>query len=436
MLKRLSNLQVLKKSAAKISIVVIFAAFGAIAISKSFAATFVVASESENGSVSGASNTTNDALASGGKAVTFGDQTTTPPSSTNGYVSRSGSQLILNGKPFKFVGFNLFDAAATDFYKCGGWARYSDSELDSALGYMHDQAGVRVLRVWMYQTYTKSGTDWTGTDKIINLAKKHDIKLIAALEDGPGYCTTGSSGAAKWQYQGDTYYTAGYKSLYGSAAKSYREYAPLVAAHYKNEPTIMAWDLINEPDTSAKNAAGKSVLVDFVADMGALIKAADPNHLLSYGGQSNGVSGATGADYISVNSSPYIDFGEIHNYHYQDSDSNPLPGSSDGHTLPNPNSSQCLVQYQPNNMIACSIAQAIQVVRKPVIIGESGIAASDDASRQSRAQYFDAKMKASFDNGVSGYLVWQFNKVVDSEQFDVLQSTSDPLIAVMKRYAN
>jgi mannan endo-1,4-beta-mannosidase len=349
-----------------------------------------------------------------------------------GFVTVQGTQFRLGGEQFRFVGFNLFDAAATESYKCASWDRFSDSELDAAIKYMRDHGGASVLRFWAFQKYTNGGTDWSGIDRVINIAKANGIKVIPVLENGQSHCT--GQATAKYNYEGDTWYTDGYKEPFGTDPLSYRDYVQLIVDRYKDEPAILGWMMMNEADTSAKNGSGQSVLVDFATDIGALIKGIDSNHLLTVGTQSNGASGASGQDFIDVYSLPTIDFAEGHDWGYWGSDTDPLPGADEDLTLPDPESSFCLQTYQ--NKIACSIAQSLGIVGKPFVIGESGIAATNAGERQTRANLIEDKMLAAFSNGVSGYLIWQFNRVMDTENFDVLSTTNDPLFDVLLSFAN
>lgn len=349
-----------------------------------------------------------------------------------GFVTRTGTKFYLENEEFKFVGFNYYDAAASSFYKCAWWDRLSDNELDTAMKYMKQKAGASVLRFWAFQKYTAGGTNFSGIDRVINIAKQNNMKVIPVLENGQKHCT-GNDTLAKYEVQG--WYVNGYKLPWGSDPISYRDYVQLIVNRYKNEPTIMAWMMMNEADISEKNAQGKSVLVDFVADIGALIKGIDTNHLLTVGTQSNGVSGSSGSDFIAVYGSPYIDFTEGHDWAFWGSDTDPLPGSADGITLPDPNSAFCLQTYQ--NKIACSIAQSIKILNKPFLMGESGMAASNDAERLTRSNRLNAKMNAAFSNGVAGYLIWQYNNIIDPyESFDILSTTNDPLIPKMKLFTD
>lgn len=378
---------------------------------------------------------------------------------SSGFVTRQGTKFMLDGKEFRFVGFNLFDAANTYFpdqnkvgYSCprdnGWWSQaniFPEADLDAAMKFMKDTAGANVLRFWAFQRYTNGGTDWSGIDKVIRVAKKNGFKLLPVLDDGPGYCTYPEpQGNAKWKLGGDTWYTTGYKQKQGSYALTYPDFVKAIVTRYKDEPAILGWAMMNEADTSMR-VNGKSALVGFATDIGNLIKANDPNHLITVGTQSNGASGASGADFNDVYGLPMIDFTEIHDWPYwAGGDYFPLPGSSDGKTLPDVNSPDCTKTYQAK--LACSIANSIRTIQKPVIIGEGGVRAKQDTftdpqtgvalnyeqQKTRRANILESKMKAFFDNGGAGYVVWQYNKVIDGEGYDVIHNSNDPLFARMK----
>lgn len=369
----------------------------------------------------------------------------------NSFVQRRGSQFYLADQEFIFVGFNLFDAAGSGDspYSClqtnGWWQKFSNAEIDAALKSMKAETGATVLRFWAFQTYTKGGTDYSGIDKLIRLAKLNGFKIMPVFEDGPGYCTEpgggGNNRMDKWKYQSDSWYTEGYKVANAPYTLSYRDYVQQFVTRYKDEPTIFGWMLVNEADTSRKvmNDSGKlvSALVPFAKDMSEVVKSIDSNHLVTVGTQSNGASGATGQDFIDVYSLPSIDFAEAHDWGYWGNDAESIVGgirNADGTmSLPDPLSAECLKTYQAK--IGCTLAQAEKIIQKPMVIGESGITARDTAARQRRAEQIDAKMRDFFANGGDGYLYWQWNKVVDSQGYDVLPGTNDPLLAVMKKYA-
>lgn len=350
------------------------------------------------------------------------------------WVTRSGTQLRLGSSPFRFVGFNFYEAAATARYQCAPWPRYSDAQLDEALGQMHDEAGATVLRFWAYQTYTAAGTDWTGVDRVIAAARRHHMRVIPVLEDGPGNCTDGQRRLAKSYVDGGTYYLTGYRTPFRGAALSYRDYVARVVAHYRDEPTILGWMMMNEAETRTRDDAGRSAVVGFATDIGALIKSIDPRHLVTVGTQGNGAPGVSGTDFLSVYQVPSVDFAEVHDWASYGSDTDPLPGSADGHTLPAAASPAC--SGMTGTKIACSFSYALHVLHKPIIVGEAGIAAADGPSLTRRSNELTAKMRADFGVGAAGYLVWQWNHVLDSEHYDVLPGTGDPLLAAMRTTAS
>lgn len=373
------------------------------------------------------------------RSFVFAD--TTPQGS--GFVTTQGTHFMLGGSEFKFVGFNMFDAANTYFpdqnkmgYSCprdnGWWTNiYTEADLDKEMAYMRDNAGATVIRLMAFQRYTNNATDWSGIDKVIRLAKKDGFKLLLVLEDGPGFCTFPvPQGFSKWKYNSDTWYSDGYKQIMGSYVMTYPEYVRTIVTRYKDEPAILGWMMMNEADTSLR-VAGEPVLVNFAKDIGGIIKGIDKNHLVTVGTQSNGASGGSGKDFPAIYGLPVVDFGEIHDYAYWGGDAVPLPGSPDGATLPSVTDTKCQPSYI--SPLACSIAYSL-AMNKPIIIGESGILAKNPASRAVRAGQIDKKMNSFFNVGGVGYLIWQMNKVID-QGYDVQDTTNDPLLPVMKKYA-
>lgn len=344
-------------------------------------------------------------------------------------VTTNGRSFELDGNVFRFVGANVYDAASSDRYSCRAGDRMSDAQLLDTFRYLHDQAGATVIRFWAYQTYTQGATYWGGVDRVLAAAKATGMKVIPVLEDGPGDCTTSSTRTPKSKYEGDTWYSQGYKKPYGNATLSYRDYAARVAAHYAGDPTILGWMMMNEADTSARDSAGHSVLVDFASDMAGVIRAADPHHLITVGTQSNGAPGASGPDFSAVYGLKSIDFAEVHDWGYWGSDAAPMPGGN-GSTPPSASSLGCATTDAP---VGCSFAMAAGL-DKPLIVGEAGIRGVTAAERTTRARQLRAKMDAAFGAGASGYLIWSVT-TGETDGYDVLTTTNDPLIPQLRAVA-
>ncbi|MFH1262463.1 MAG: cellulase family glycosylhydrolase [Pseudomonadota bacterium] len=100
---------------------------------------------------------------------------------------------------------------------------------------------------------------------------------------------------------------------------------------YKNEPTIMAWEIMNEPRGSTW--ANPAIVRDWLREMAQHIKSVDPKHLVTTGeeGFDNdppaydsyittnymwAFNGSVGTSYTMNTAIPEIDFASIHNYQY------------------------------------------------------------------------------------------------------------------------
>jgi hypothetical protein len=348
-----------------------------------------------------------------------------PRQPVDSFVHADGRAFLIDGAPFRFVGVNIYDAAATDRYSCDPALRMTDTELESTMRTLHDRYGASVVRFWAYQTYTASGRDWSGTDRVIRIAKQVGMRVLPVLEDGPGYCTTMAAAVPKSRYAGDTWFSTGYRAQYGSAPMSFRDYAKVVAEHYRDEPTVLGWSLINEADTSARDAAGRSVLVEFGRDMGRLLRSADPNHLITLGTQSNGAAGASGPDFTEVYSQPELDFAEVHDWEPWGDPADPMPGGVDGRP-PAPDAPACADIHAP---LGCSFARSVQL-DKPLVVGEAGIHATTPPARQVRAEQLGAKMRAALDAGAAGYLLWRVTKAHEDVD-DITLDSGDPVLAVL-----
>lgn len=92
---------------------------------------------------------------------------------------------------------------------------------------------------------------------------------------------------------------------------------------YAEEPAIFAWELANEP--RCEIPGGREILLDWTAEMGALVKRLDPVHLLALGdegffyrnGSGHLYDGTYGVDFEAILALEQIDFGTYHFYPQQ-----------------------------------------------------------------------------------------------------------------------
>lgn len=355
----------------------------------------------------------------------------TAPTDEPALLQVRGNGFVAAGQPVALTGFNLYDAAATPAYACRPSTALTEQQLRNLFAQMRDRAGANVVRFWAYQTYTDAGRDLSAVDRVIRVARAEGMWVIPVLEDGPGDCTTDPAQTPKLRHDGDTYYLTGYTQAHGNTHLSLLEYARLMAEHYADEPTIAAWMIMNEAETHARTEDGRSALVPFAEHVGRTIKDADPNHLVTLGTQANGAPGASGPDFHDIYALAQMDFAEAHDWpHRHGGPEHALPGMWTDQQLPDPSAPQCQGSTAP---LSCSFAFA-ERLGKPFVIGEAGIAAGGPAERAQRARYLDNKMRAAFDAGADGYLVWQANQE-NTDGYAVDPSAPDPLLERMRKLA-
>jgi endo-1,4-beta-mannosidase len=215
----------------------------------------------------------------------------TPGGAAAGLVTRSGCTLFRNGQSFRFgAGVNLYYAACRQ--PLVGPARAlgaPDKKLASALGNLDRLTGgtVKVFRFWAFQNLaTKSGVrDWAALDHVFAVAKSLGYLVIPCLSDEWG--AIGDGGNTKTS----TWFQSGYKRNVGpNDMVTYRQWVAEVTARYRNEPSILCWEFINEGSPFSNtsyglldDATGLSVCKAWSKDVADVIRANDPNHLLLNG---------------------------------------------------------------------------------------------------------------------------------------------------------
>jgi mannan endo-1,4-beta-mannosidase len=297
------------------------------------------------------------------------------PASPTNFVSRNGAQLLLGGKAFRFVGINRYDLAGGPQAKKCPYAgtvaemqAYRETVLTDA-----EAMGVSVVRLWAYQNFAgPTGTDFTAFDDVVARAKAHHIRLILTLEDQWDYCSL-PAGASNFS-KTPAWYAGGYKTPYGYPL-AYDAYVTALVQHFSKEPTVAAWQLMNEAES-----ADPASLQQFAATMATLIKKLDPNHLVSVGTLACGQKGTDPANYKILHAEPHIDLLEAHDY------------GSPQVALP-----------------ACVAAdmQVAKLLNKPFFVGEAGISTSVGPAAL-RGSLLAAKLSAGATAGMAGYAVWQF----------------------------
>lgn len=313
------------------------------------------------------------------------------------WVRRTGSTLSLDGRPFTFVGINVYQAASIDF--------------DAALRAM---PGVKVVRCWFYQHMANVGgkRDWTALDRAVAIAKAHGVRLVVALADQWGASTDGRTKFTPWwtgAYRVEAWNTG--KDLY-----PYRHWVQEVTWRYRYEPTVMAVQLVNEgecrnSDGTHTEAQSATAIRGFADDVGALIRTVNANVLIGLGSIA-GEAGTNEDDYRLVHNSPFIDLADWHDY---------------GHPY------EVVGNDDPWNGFSVSQMRA-QVANCAFVVMETGIHYTQiptTPTTAARAGLFKVKIDAMLARGVSGVGLWCFNPYASpTRDFEI--GPGDPSLTLLR----
>jgi hypothetical protein len=303
------------------------------------------------------------------------------------YVSATGTGLTVGGEPYRFAGVNIYNANSDGW--CGHEMR-SPGRLAALLNELHP--GSNAFRAWFFQPLSLNADlterDWSAFDNTLAEARARGLKVIVTLSDHWGECGNKVAVAVK----SPDWYRSGYTDLEPGHLTSYRDYVTEVVTRYRDDPTILMWQLMNEAET--KNLVtgdcepgGHFVLRDFAADVSGLIKTIDPNHLVSLGTLGGPQCGPHRDFYRDVHDVATIDVCEFHDY----SPTEAMPTFIYGDSY--------------DNGLATRIG-ICHGLGKPIFVGESGI--PRDFGLDERAAQFRAKVRAQFGAGVVGFLAWVF----------------------------
>lgn len=173
-------------------------------------------------------------------------------------------------------------------------------------------------------------------DRVVDAAAKRGLRLLLALSNNwdayggaPAYISwaaaSGEAFAAPTAPDASPFFTSPFcKAAFKSfMATLLNRVNTISGVAYKDDPTIFAFDLMNEPRVPADSSG--ATLGAWIAEMAAHFKSIDSNHMLTTGAEGffgpsspermvdnpSGNSG-TGNDFMSHHSLPGIDFATIH----------------------------------------------------------------------------------------------------------------------------
>ncbi|TMW94224.1 mannan endo-1,4-beta-mannosidase 7-like [Solanum lycopersicum] len=289
------------------------------------------------------------------------------------FIKTKGVHFMLNDSPFYANGFNAY------------WLMLigSDpSQRHKVSSVFQDAAnhGLTVGRTWAFSDAGYSPLQFSpgfyneimfqGLDYAIHEAGKNGIKLILSLvnnyNDFGGknqYVNWAKSQGQSLTSDDDFYTNSVVKGYFKNHIKAVvTRINSISGIAYKDDPTIMAWELMNEPRCSSDLSG--STVQNWISEMASYTKSIDSNHLVEAGlegfyGNSDTQKNPNfqvGTDFIANNQIPEIDFATVHSYPDQW-----LTGQDD--------------EAQLNfltNWLKVHIEDSQTILKKPIIFAEFG----------------------------------------------------------------
>ncbi|XP_039683648.1 mannan endo-1,4-beta-mannosidase 6 isoform X4 [Medicago truncatula] len=299
-------------------------------------------------------------------------------------VGKKGNQFVVNGQPFYINGFNTY------------WLMMFAAD-DSTRGKVTEvfkqasSLGMTVCRTWAFndgqwRALQKSPSVYDeevfkALDFVVSEAKKYKIRLILSLANNweayggkAQYVKWGKDAGLNLTSDDDFYTHSTLRSYYKSHVKTVlNRVNTFTNITYKEDPTIFAWELMNEPRCNSDPTGDK--LQDWIQEMAFHVKKIDPKHLVEIGlegfyGPStpqrlqfnpNTYAQQVGTDFIRNHQVLGVDFASVHMY----ADSWVSPQIADTH-----------ISFVKSWMDA-HIEDAEKYLGMPVVFSEFGVSSKD-----------------------------------------------------------
>lgn len=299
-------------------------------------------------------------------------------------VEKNGNQFAVNNQPFYVNGFNTYwlmvlavdqstrgkvtevfqQAAAVGLTVCRTWA-FNDGQWRAL------QTSQSVYDEQVFQAL----------DFVVSEAKRFKIRLILSLVNNweayggkPQYVKWGKDAGLNLTSDDDFFSHPTLKSYYKTHVKAVLDRVNTINnITYKDDPTVFAWELINEPRCESDPSGDK--LQAWIQEMAVYVKSIDPKHLVEIGSEGfygistpnkvqnnpNTYAQQVGTDFIRNHQVLGVDFASVHIY----PDSWISPSVSDTH-----------LQFTKSWMQS-HIDDAENYLKMPIVFTEFGICVKD-----------------------------------------------------------
>jgi len=266
-----------------------------------------------------------------------------------GFVTRQGSRLLVAGGPFRAAGTNLYSLMYS-----------SPAQIDRALGAAAD-THLGVVRSWafldvvnpndaghgvFFQSYDADlrrpvvnlgPSGMAHLDAVVAGAKAHGLRLVLTLTNNWGdfggmdkYVDWLNRAQGVPQHHRSFYTDSTIRTWFKTYVRTVLERVnPQTGIAYRDDPTIFAWELANEPrcpdcaDTDGDGRPGPGQVTAWADDMSRFIRSIDPHHLISVGDEGFDCtrrtpeypySCAEGVDNEALSALPEVDLVSAHLY--------------------------------------------------------------------------------------------------------------------------
>ncbi|KAL8512056.1 hypothetical protein ACS0TY_018496 [Phlomoides rotata] len=355
--------------------------------------------------------------------LSFGDLWTNINGDTKlSFVERNGTQFIVDGRPFYFNGWNsywMMDHAVDEYRKPKIRAMLQTGA----------KMGLTVCRTWAFNDGDYNALQispgrfdervFRALDHVIAESRRYGIRLVLCLVNNL-QAYGGKTQYVKWAWEEGVGLSSSNDSFFydPSIRRYFKKYVKtvltrrntLTGVEYRDDPTIFAWELINEPRCISDKSG--DTLQDWIEEMSTFVKSIDRNHLLTvglegfYGPKSpkrltvnpEFWAADVGTDFIRNSKISTIDFASVHIY--------------PDHWTHNPDFEYKL-KFASKWMVS-HIEDGDKELKKPVMFTEFGLSTENkDFTPAQRDRLYKVILDIIYKSAIknksgAGSLVWQF----------------------------
>ena len=262
--------------------------------------------------------------------------TSTPKEVSSPFIQVKNGQFIRNGQPYYYIGANFWYGAILASEGTGGNRERLHRELDSLKA-----IGVENLRILVgsdgkrgVPTKVEPTLQEAGLDYLLAEMEKRDMVAVLYLNNSWEW-SGGYSQYLAWargdkapvpavdgwpafmNYVKEFVVSDSAQALFANHVKYILTRTNRYTHRkYTDDPTIMSWQIGNEPRAFASDSIHKAAFAEWMSKTSSLIRSLDPNHLISTGSEGKHGCEEDIALFEKVHADTNIDYMNIHIWPY------------------------------------------------------------------------------------------------------------------------